>query len=489
MPRPNTLASDLKLVINDPRYSDIKIKCSDGELHASRIILAARCRYFNQMIYAPEDTNQNSEINSFIRRFSEGIKVDDSEIVLGELTTAAMKIVLEFIYTDSIEKDSVTVDTLVDIFYAAYYVGLDELQKTIISIAKKRIRNKSMNDLALLLSKAVATLGSSRTNMLYDLLLEHLGKKSLDQITYSNITVDALLVLMKVTGGNAKFTFVTSEYALLRYVILHTAARTSDSIFELLRSRLPTQAALKKLDDSEKQRVVEGVSLEIQDLQKVNDQIQQFIPLIDLRRIEVSVVASYIEPLGIISADVINQLYRYYALGNIPLPQMRDGMILQWDPKHCGDGLDIAEDGCVVVTAPNTKTRPSIRANKLFYGSEVYEWDIIVEQPCNYVWIGVVSAECVDFNGFFGTSAHGWAIGSNGYKCTNNEYNRYGQPFGKGAIVTVHLDLNNKKISFTINGYDYSAAYYTLPGRLYPAVSIDHPGQLRIRPHKIKSKK
>jgi len=195
------------------------------------------------MIYAPEDTNQNSEINSFIRRFSEGIKVDDSEIVLGELTTAAMKIVLEFIYTDSIEKDSVTVDTLVDIFYAAYYVGLDELQKTIISIAKKRIRNKSMNDLALLLSKAVATLGSSRTNMLYDLLLEHLGKKSLDQITYSNITVDALLVLMKVTGGNAKFTFVTSEYALLRYVILHTAARTSDSIFELLRSRLPTQAA------------------------------------------------------------------------------------------------------------------------------------------------------------------------------------------------------------------------------------------------------
>src|SRR3954467_13395562 len=46
--RGDSLTEDLKVMINNPLYSDIIIICKDDEeLHACKLLLAARSEYFN----------------------------------------------------------------------------------------------------------------------------------------------------------------------------------------------------------------------------------------------------------------------------------------------------------------------------------------------------------------------------------------------------------------------------------------------------------
>jgi len=48
MTRGYSLEQDFRLLINDPRYSDIEILCEDEKkLHGCRAILAARSEVFN----------------------------------------------------------------------------------------------------------------------------------------------------------------------------------------------------------------------------------------------------------------------------------------------------------------------------------------------------------------------------------------------------------------------------------------------------------
>ena len=47
-----SLEQDLRLLINNPKYSDIEILCGDEEkLHGCRAILAARSEVFDRLLY------------------------------------------------------------------------------------------------------------------------------------------------------------------------------------------------------------------------------------------------------------------------------------------------------------------------------------------------------------------------------------------------------------------------------------------------------
>ena len=62
----------------------------------------------------------------------------------------------------------------------------------------------------------------------------------------------------------------------------------------------------------------------------------------------------------------------------------------------------------------------------------------------------------------------------------------YCPSFGDGAKITVHLDMNKKFLAFTVNGTKYPAVSCdNLPDKLYPVVSLTHPGRIRIQPHKF----
>ena len=119
MTRGYSLEQDLKLLINNSKYSDIEILCRDEEkLHASRAILAARSEVFDRLLY-------NGMKESY-----------EKQITFPEINTSGMKVILEYVYTGSIKEESLTLDNIVEAFYAADYFQLSGLQDCIVKIIK-----------------------------------------------------------------------------------------------------------------------------------------------------------------------------------------------------------------------------------------------------------------------------------------------------------------------------------------------------------------
>ena len=92
------------------------------------------------------------------------------------------------------------------------------------------------------------------------------------------------------------------------------------------------------------------------------------------------------------------------------------------------------------------------------------------------------ASENFNYEGWAGSQPTGWVLGSGGY-CYSNNKGRYYCP--SCTKVTVHLDMYNKTIAFTVNGTKYPNVleWNNLPSKLYPVVSIRYPGKFRIQPH------
>src|SRR3954470_10621396 len=107
----NSLKEDLKLLINNPKYSDVEILCEDEKkLHGCRAILAARSEVFDRLLY-------NGMKESY-----------DNQISFPKINSAGMEIILEYIYTGSVKEESLTKDNIIEAFYAADYFQLSGLQ-------------------------------------------------------------------------------------------------------------------------------------------------------------------------------------------------------------------------------------------------------------------------------------------------------------------------------------------------------------------------
>ncbi|CAG8751656.1 1389_t:CDS:1, partial [Rhizophagus irregularis] len=117
--------------------------------------------------------------------------------------------------------------------------------------------------------------------------------------------------------------------------------------------------------------------------------------------------------------------------------------------------------------------------------NDIFEWDVIIEKVSGCAWVGVCASENLNYETFAGIQPTGWVLGSNGY-CNNfSKAVKYCLPFGDGTIITVHLDMNKRTCTFTINGTKYPevSAWNNLPSKLYPVVSLNYPGRFRIQPH------
>ncbi|POG59992.1 hypothetical protein GLOIN_2v1847824 [Rhizophagus irregularis DAOM 181602=DAOM 197198] len=81
MTRGYSLEQDLRLLVNNPKYSDIEILCEDGKkLHGCRAILAARSEVFDRLFY-------NGMKESY-----------ENKISFPKINSAGMEIILEYIY-------------------------------------------------------------------------------------------------------------------------------------------------------------------------------------------------------------------------------------------------------------------------------------------------------------------------------------------------------------------------------------------------------
>ena len=125
MTRGYSLEQDLRLLVNNPKYSDIEILCEDEKkLYGSRAILAARSEVFDGFLY-------NGMKESY-----------EKQITFPEIDTSGMEIILEYAYTGAVKEESLTKDNIVEAFHAADYLQLPDLQDFIVKTVKITITQK-----------------------------------------------------------------------------------------------------------------------------------------------------------------------------------------------------------------------------------------------------------------------------------------------------------------------------------------------------------
>src|SRR6266498_5686795 len=102
MTRGYSLEQDLKLLINNPKYSDIEILCeNEKKLYGCRAILAARSDVFDRLLY-------NGMKESY-----------ESQISFPTINSTEMEIILEYINTVSIKKESLAKNNIVEAYFTA----------------------------------------------------------------------------------------------------------------------------------------------------------------------------------------------------------------------------------------------------------------------------------------------------------------------------------------------------------------------------------
>src|SRR3954469_3280575 len=139
MTRGYSLEQDLRLLLNNPKYSDIVILCGDEKkLYGCKAILAARSIVFNSLFY-------------------NGMKETyESQVFFPGINSAEMEIILEYVYTGSVKEVSLTKNNIIEAFYAADYFQLPGLQDFIMKVVKNTLEKDYVeNDSPELLSKLV----------------------------------------------------------------------------------------------------------------------------------------------------------------------------------------------------------------------------------------------------------------------------------------------------------------------------------------------
>ncbi|UZN99713.1 uncharacterized protein OCT59_000980 [Rhizophagus irregularis] len=268
MTRGYSLEQDLRLLVNNPKYSDIEILCEDGKkLHGCRAILAARSEVFDRLFY-------NGMKESY-----------ENKISFPKINSAGMEIILEYIYQ--------------------VYFQLSDLQDFIFKTFKNT--NFAKNYSPELLSKISEKMPLTEDNVLLNLLVEAVANISLNNIKFGRLSITGLKCLLSYIYEKEK-PFATPEYEVFRYSAILAAKQVSNDAHKTLTKLLPT---LEKIENPIKVK-----NKFITDHRKVGKELEPLIKFIDFRRIKVQILADIIEPLEIVPDKIISNAYRYIALSN-----------------------------------------------------------------------------------------------------------------------------------------------------------------------------
>jgi hypothetical protein len=471
MIRGYSLDKDLRLLINNPKYSDIEILCDDDKkLYGCRAILAARSEVFDRLLY-------NGMKESY-----------ENKISFPKINSSVMEILLEYIYTGSIKEESLTKDNIIEAFYAADYFQLPDLQDVIMKTFKNILEENSIENYSPeLLSKFAGKMPLTEDNILLNFLIEAVADIPLNTIEFGRLSIAGLQYLLSYTYEK-EIPFATSEYEVFRYSAILAAKQVSNDAYKTLMERLPTLEQIKQIEN-----FVQIENKFITDHHKIAKELEPLVEFIDFRRIQGQVLVDIIEPLEIVSAKIILNIYRYNTKSINSSKNHIRGMsktnytnLYVWDESACGSKL-IIEDNGKIVYAPKGCGFQNVRAKIALENKGIFEWDVIVEKVSFGSWIGVCASDNFNYEIWAGNQPTGWVLGSDGsYSNSRNRiYNNYCPPFEDGAIVTVHLNMNKRTCAFTVNGTKYPemTAWNNLPSKLYPVVSLRHPGRFRIQPH------
>ncbi|GES97585.1 hypothetical protein GLOIN_2v1842735 [Rhizophagus clarus] len=397
-----------------------------------------------------------------------------------------MEIILEYTYTGSIKEESLTKDNTIEAFYAADYFQLPELQDFIMKTIKNT--NFAKNCSPELLSKVSEKMPLTEDNILLNLLVETVANLPLNNIEFGRLSITGLKHLLSHTYGKEK-PFATPEYEVFRYSAILAAKEVSNDAYKTIMKRLPTLEQLKNSTSIKTEN-------KFIDHQKVAKTLEPLAKYIEFNQIKARILVEIIEPLEIISSEIIVEVYRRRALSNdLTSNGIRGQKTIKfietnyiWDESACGSSITVKDNG-KIVTSSDLHTQQCVRAKTVLGDDGIYEWDIIIEKACRWSWVGVCATENFIYESWAGSQSTGWVLGSNGQCCNSGIccLENYCPRFGDNAKITVHLDMNKRTCAFTVDGIKYPevSSWNDLPSKLYPVVSLRYPGRYRIQPHQI----
>src|ERR1043166_6550514 len=343
----------------------------------------------------------------------------EKQISFPEINSTGMEIILEYIYTGLIKKESLTEDSIVEAFYAADYFQLPDFEKFITNTIK--ITNYTENYSPELLSKVADTMPLSDNNNLLNLLIEKVAAIPLNTIEFGQLSISALRYLLSSTHEK-EIPFATSEYEVFRYGAILAAKKVSNDAYKTLMGQLPT---LKQLENS-----IKVENKVINNHQEIAKELEPLIKFIEFRRIKGQILAAVIEPLQIVPSEIIVNVYRHVAMTNNPdlnavrgLPIYNSNEYeLAWDESACGSKLLIEGNGQVVRAPADCPLHQNVRTKMILEDKGIIEWDVIIEKVCGCAWVGVCAPENLDYERFAGYQPTGWVLGSGG-ACFNSSRN------------------------------------------------------------------
>ncbi|RGB22955.1 hypothetical protein C1646_748359 [Rhizophagus diaphanus] len=459
-----SLKQDLKLLINNPKYSDITILCkNEKKLYSCRAILAARSEVFDRLLY-------NGMKESY-----------EDQISFPTINSSEMEIILEYIYTGTVSENSITKENIIEIYCIADYFQLPDLQnfitKTLKNTLENNFSNYTKNYSPELLSKAVEAIMLSENNILLNLLVEEVATIPLNSIEFGRLSITALEYLLSYTFDK-EIPFVTSEYEVFRYSVILAAKQVSSNAYKTLKKQLPTLEQIENTAQVENKFIVDHHQI-------VFNELETLVKYIDFRRIKDQIYI--IESLKIIPNEIIinSKELDLNDIRGIPIYRINESDYA-WDESACGSKLTIMDNEKVVCAPDSCVLHQSVRAKIILGNKGIFEWDIIIMKVCFYAWVGVCASENFNYETFAGGQSTGWVLGSHG--CCYNSGNLvkdYCPPFGDGTKITVHLNMNRRTCSFTVNGIKYPAVseWNNLPSKLYPIVSVNRSGCFQIQSH------
>ncbi|CAG8450602.1 5246_t:CDS:2 [Paraglomus occultum] len=481
----DSLVDDLRGALNNPRYSDLKLVCEDDVLYGCRALLATRCEMLDRLLYnGMRETNAN-------------------EILFPTIKCAAMKVILEYIYTDKLAPDSLTLENTVISYAAADYFMITPLQDHILNFIDSKLGMQTTDYAVDLLSKALEAMPDAElVNRLFYLLSKYIACSPLSAIDSKKFTSRSLQALLSLTIHDKTIFFATDEYDVFRYIMIWGALEVSPDLASLLDSNLPRSDHMKDFTEwKQRDNIINDRSFQLF-LNKFTDIISPVCQYVDFRRIQAEVLQDVIEPLDIIPKETLLETYRVQARNKgplscrrgdpkaVPLPtavsELATSSTLRWDEQFywdkfkCGDKLIISANSTLVETNSRCQGHQSVSAKLPIGDNGVYEWDFVIVRTCGVMWIGLCG-EGIDFGKFLGTQ-NAWVVGSNGTKYNPPAFSsQYGVAFGDNTTVTIHLDMNQRTCAFTINGVKYENAFTDLPDKVYPAASLRYPGKVRLQ--------
>ncbi|RGB37161.1 hypothetical protein C1646_757212 [Rhizophagus diaphanus] len=462
MARGFSLEQDLRLLINNQIYSDVVILCKDKKkLYACRTILAARSVVFHGLLY-------------------NGLKETyEYQISFPRINSAVMEIILEYIYAGSVKKESLTNDNIIEAFFTADYFQLSDLQDFIMKTIKSTNFVKDYSPE--LLSKVSEIMPLTEDNIsILNILVKTVANIPLNNIEFGRLSITGLKYLLSITYEK-ETPFATQEYEVFRYSAILAAKQVSDDAYRNLMERLPT---LEQIENS-----IEVENKPLIDHQKITKELEPLVKYIDFKRIKTHILANFIVPLGIIPTEIVCSAYQNIALlSNFSSRYFLNESDYVWDETACGSKLIIKDNGKIVQALKGCSLHQNVRAKITLENKGIFEWDVIIEKAYCDSWVGVCASENFNYEyNYAGNQPTGWVLGSCG-RCRNSDTvikDYYCPSFGDGTKITVHLDMNKRTCSFTINGIKYrEVSEWNLPSKLHPVVSLRYPGRFRIQPHK-----